>query len=136
MRHARMVRTAAIVSAVAGHDWLVWRARTMMHNDAKPRGCRPAEPRAQPRSNLYSQLNDTCISTSRELFTNIFFSFRHPLRSCLSNAPTTLQQRWRVQPDTILRRHPPICDTLTHMGTGGGHLQGHDRGEWSEQDWF
>ena len=27
-RLARMVRTAAIFSAVAGHDWLVWRART------------------------------------------------------------------------------------------------------------
>jgi hypothetical protein len=45
MRLTRMVRTAAIglVSAVAGHDWLVWRARAMMHNDAMPRGYRPAE---------------------------------------------------------------------------------------------
>jgi hypothetical protein len=31
---------------------------------------------------------------------------------------------------------PPICDTLTHMGAGGGHLQGHNGGGWSEKDWF
>jgi hypothetical protein len=40
-----MVRTAAIrlVSAVAGHDWLVWRARAIVHNDTMPRGYRLAE---------------------------------------------------------------------------------------------
>jgi hypothetical protein len=37
------------LSAVAGHDWLVWRARSdgalvaMTHNDTIPRGCRPAD---------------------------------------------------------------------------------------------
>ena len=45
MRLARIARTAAIVSAVAGHDRLVWRSRTMTRKDATsmPRGCRPAE---------------------------------------------------------------------------------------------
>ena len=115
VRLARMVRTAAIVL-----QWLAttgWSSAlvTMMHNDAMPRG------------STY-----TCISTLRELFTDIF-SFRHPLRSCLNNAPTRIQQRWRVQPDPVLRRCSPICYTLSHMGTGGGHLQGHDRREWNEQ---
>jgi len=45
MRLPRIVRTVATVSAVAGHDWLVWGgARTVMYNDAMPRGYRPAEP--------------------------------------------------------------------------------------------
>lgn len=63
----------------------------------------------------------SCISILRELSTDIL-SFRDSLRSCLSNAPPTLQQRWRVQPDAVLRQYSSLCHTLTHMGTGGGYL--------------
>jgi len=133
MRLARMVRTAAIVYAVAAHDWLVWRARTIMHNDAMARGCRPA---ALYEHNLDPPFTpnpmNTCIPTL-QLFTDSLV-FRHFLISCLNNASPGMQERWQVQSDAVLRRYSPICHTLAHMGTGGGHLQGHDRGEWNEQD--
>jgi hypothetical protein len=116
---ARMVRTAAIVSAETGHDWprlagLAWRARTMMYNNAMPRGCRPAE--------LYEHNLDppftpnpmhTCIPIL-QLFTDSLV-FRHFLRSCLNNASPGMQERWRVQ--AVLPQHSPICHTLAHMGT-------------------
>jgi hypothetical protein len=46
---------------------------------------------AQPRPNLSFHIN-ACISTQRELFTDIR-SFRDSVRCCLNHAPTTIQQR-------------------------------------------
>jgi len=118
-------------AAVAGHDSLDWRTPC---DDAQPRHAARLSSwavRAQPRPNLSSYTN-AYISTLRGLSTDIL-SFRDSLRYCLRNTPPTLQQRWRVQPDPILRQHPPICHTLTHMGTRGGHLQGHKEGEWDDQ---
>jgi hypothetical protein len=91
-------RPVAIVSAVAGHEWLVWRARTMMHNDAMPRGCRPAElyehnldPTCTPDS------TNACISTLRDISTDIL-SFRDSLRSCLSNVPPRVSYPTPLEP--------------------------------------
>jgi hypothetical protein len=86
-----MVRTARhyLLQWLAAIGWPGALA-AMMRNHAMPRGCRSAEPyehNLDPTSTPNS--TNACISTLRELFTDIL-SFRDSLGSCLSNAPTTL----------------------------------------------
>jgi hypothetical protein len=62
---------------------------------------------------------------------------RHPLRSCLNNAPPRGQQPWRVQPDQGLcwQQDSRICYPFAHMGGGYGrsYIQRPDRWHWEEQ---
>jgi hypothetical protein len=98
MRLARMAPTSRH-SLCSGWPRMAGLARsTMMHNDATPRGCRPAElyehnldPTCTPDS------TNACISTLRELSTDIL-SFRDSLRSCLSNVPPRVSYPTPLEP--------------------------------------
>jgi hypothetical protein len=76
-RLARMARTAAIVSAVAGHDW---RARTMMHNDASNEAVvqlEPCEDNLNPTVLLPQRMHayQSCENYSPASFVQISFQF-------------------------------------------------------------
>ena len=119
-KEARMIRTARhyLLQWLAAIGWPGALA-AMMRNHAYREAVqlsRTSTTSTQPPPNLYSHTN-ACISTLRELYTDVL-SLRDFLRSCLNNAPPRIQQRWRVQPNAILRRYSPIRYTLTHMGTG------------------
>jgi hypothetical protein len=70
-----------------------------------------------------TQLNNNyvCIRTLPQILLRTLPKYS---KSGLTNASTSIQQRWRVQPDPVLwRRYSrAVCYTFAQIGTGGGHL--------------